>query len=128
VLIVDETGFLKKGTKSVGVQRQYSGTAGRIENRQIGVFVAYASRHGRAFVDRELYLPRDWIDDHARCDEAGVPTDQKFAPKPYLALSMLERARQVGVQAKWVTADEVYGSDSKFRLDVRWRRTNKALS
>jgi len=119
VLIVDETGFLKKGIKSVGVQRQYSGTAGRIENCQIGVFVAYASRRGRAFVDRELYLPREWTDDRARCrarcDEAGVPTDREFATKPHLALNMLKRTRQAGVQAKWVTADEVYGSDSKFR-------------
>jgi SRSO17 transposase len=115
VLIVDETGFLKKGTKSVGVQRQYSGTAGRIENCQIGVFLAYTSQHGRAFVDRELYVPREWTDDRERCAEAGVPADRKFATKPQLALDMIERARQAGVQAKWVTADEVYGSDSKFR-------------
>ena len=115
VLIVDETGLLKKGTKSVGVQRQYSGTAGRIENCQIGVFLAYASRHGRAFVDRELYVPREWMDDRARCAEAGMRADRTFATKPQLALQMLERARQAGVQAKWVTADEVYGSDSKFR-------------
>lgn len=115
VLIVDETGFLKKGTKSAGVQRQYSGTAGRIENCQIGVFVAYASRHGRAFVDRELYVPQEWTADRERCDEAGVPAERVFATKPQLALQMLERARQAGVQAQWVTADEVYGSDSKFR-------------
>jgi SRSO17 transposase len=115
VLIVDETGFLKKGTKSVGVQRQYSGTAGRIENCQIGVFLAYASRHGRAFVDRELYLPREWMDDPARCAEAGVPADRTFATKPQLALRMIERTWEAGVHAKWVTGDEVYGSDTKFR-------------
>ncbi len=115
VLVVDETGFLKKGAKSVGVSRQYSGTAGRIENCQIGVFLAYASRHGRALVDRELYLPHEWTEDRERCDEAGVPTKCTFATKLYLARVMLERAWQAGVEAKWVTADEVYGSDSKFR-------------
>lgn len=97
------------------MQRQYSGTAGRIENCQIGVFLAYASKHGRAFVDRELYLPREWTDDPARCAEAGVPADRVFATKPQLALRMIERVWAAGVHAKWVTADEVYGSDSKFR-------------
>jgi SRSO17 transposase len=121
VLVVDETGFLKKGTKSVGVSRQYSGTAGRIENCQIGVFVAYASRHGRALIDRELYLPHEWTDDRARCDEAGVPAKRGFATKLRLALEMLERAYQAGIQAKWVTADEVYGSDSKFRRALEAR-------
>jgi len=82
VLVVDETGFIKKGTKSVGVQRQYSGTAGRTENCQLGVFLAYATPHGRAFLDRELYLPREWTDDRARCREAGVPDEVPFATKP----------------------------------------------
>ena len=122
VLIVDETGFLKKGTKSVGVQRQYSGTAGRIENCQMGVFLAYASPAGRAFVDRELYLPREWTDDQQRRDEAGVPAEVKFATKPQLALRMIERAWQAGINAMWVTADEVYGSDSKFRRALEQRR------
>src|SRR5436190_3633010 len=101
VLVIDETGFLKKGTKSVGVQRQYSGTAGRIENCQIGVFLAYASPRGRTFLDRELYLPREWAEDAARRDEAGVPADVEFATKPQLAKRMLERALAAGVPAAW---------------------------
>ncbi|CAI10678.1 transposase orf, fragment (plasmid) [Aromatoleum aromaticum EbN1] len=92
VLVVDETGFLKKGRHSVGVQRQYSGTAGRIENCQIGVFLAYAGEHGRAFIDRELYLPREWTDDAARCEAAGVPRDTGFATKPQLARRLIEGA------------------------------------
>jgi SRSO17 transposase len=113
VLIVDETGFLKKGTKSVGVARQYSGTAGRIENCQIGVFLGYASAKGRTFLDRELYLPREWADDAARRREAGVPAEVAFATKPELAKRMLERA--AGAPAAWVTADAVYGDDGGFR-------------
>jgi SRSO17 transposase len=116
VLVVDETGFLKKGSKSVGVQRQYSGTAGRVENCQIGVFLAYASRRGRTFLDRELYLPREWAADRARCEEAGVPADVEFATKPQLAQRMLERAFAAGVPAAWVTGDEVYGRDRRLRL------------
>jgi SRSO17 transposase len=116
VLVIDETGFLKKGTKSVGVQRQYSGTAGRIENCQIGVFLAYASPRGRTFLDRELYLPREWAEDPARRDEAGVPPDVEFATKPQLAKRMLERALSAGVPAAWVTGDEVYGKDRRLRL------------
>src|SRR5690349_1123898 len=92
VLIVDETGFLKKGTKSAGVARQYSGTAGRIENSQIGVFLAYASEHGRALMDRELYLPKEWVDDRARCREAGIGDEVGFATKQVLAQRMIERA------------------------------------
>src|SRR5438477_768087 len=109
VLVVDETGFLKKGPKSVGVQRQYSGTAGRIENCQIGVFLAYASSKGRTFLDRELYLPKEWAADLARREEAGVPADVEFATKPQLAQRMLSRALAAGVPAAWVTGDEVYG-------------------
>jgi len=115
ILVVDETGFLKKGTKSVGVQRQYSGTAGRIENCQIGVFLAYASARGHAFVDRALYLPKEWAADGIRRAEAGVPAEVVFATKPQLAQRMLERARAAGLRAAWVTADEVYGADRPLR-------------
>ncbi|HEX5632931.1 MAG TPA: IS701 family transposase, partial [Gemmatimonadales bacterium] len=116
VLVVDETGFLKKGTKSVGVQRQYSGTAGRIENCQIGVFLAYASPRGHAFLDRELYLPREWAEDTARRREASVPDDIAFQTKPQLARHMLARALDAGVPFGWVTGDEVYGGDRRLRL------------
>src|SRR4051794_17310351 len=110
VLVLDETGFLKKGTKSAGVARQYTGTAGRIENAQVGVFLAYASRHGVAFLDRELYLPREWTDDPERCEAAGIPEGTAFATKIRLAKAMLERAFAAGVPAAWVTGDEVYGT------------------
>ena len=103
VLVVDETGFLKKGNKSVGVQRQYSGTAGRIENCQIGVFLTYATAQGRALLDRELYLPRVWADDLERRREAGVPEKVAFRTKPQLALRMLERALESGVPFGWAT-------------------------
>lgn len=115
VLIVDETGFLKKGTKSAGVGRMYSGTAGRIENCQIGVFCAYRSAKGQTLVDRELYLPKDWIADRPRCRAAGIPDEVEFATKPELAQRMLTRTLGAGLPARWVTADEVYGSDSRFR-------------
>jgi SRSO17 transposase len=117
VLVIDETGFLKKGTKSVGVARQYSGTAGRIENCQIGVFLAYASAHGQAFLDRALYLPKVWVDDRPRRTAAGVPAAVAFATKGDLAQSMLARAFAAGVPAAWVTGDEVYGNDGGLR---RW--------
>jgi SRSO17 transposase len=116
VLIVDETGFLKKGTKSAGVARQYSGTAGRIENSQIGVFLAYASERGRALIDRELYLPKEWTGDRERCREAGIGDEVAFATKQVLAQRMVERALDAGVPFGWVTADELYGQDTKFRL------------
>ena len=115
VLIVDETGFLKKGEKSVGVKRQYSGTAGRIENCQVGVFLAYRSDAGHALIDRSLYLPKEWAADAARRAEAKIPESVTFATKPALAREMLKRTLDAGVPAKWVTADEVYGSDYKFR-------------
>ncbi len=115
VLIVDETGFLKKGTKSAGVARQYSGTAGRIENSQVGVFMAYRSRNGHTLFDRELYLPKVWTEDPSRCQEARIPDEVAFATKPELARRMLQRAFDSGVPASWVVADEVYGSDSKLR-------------
>ena len=109
VLVVDETGFLKKGEKSVGVARQYTGTAGRIENAQVGVFVAYyASEKGAAFVDRALYLPREeWADDPLRREEAGVPDEVRFATKGELAKEMLGRAFEAKVPARWVVADTV---------------------
>jgi SRSO17 transposase len=110
VLILDETGFLKKGTKSAGVARQYTGTAGRIENAQVGVFLAYASRHGVAFLDRELYLPEEWTDDPERCEAAGIPEGTAFSTKIGLAKAMLERAFAAGVPAAWVTGDEVSGT------------------
>ena len=116
VLVVDETGFLKKGDKSVGVQRQYSGTAGRIENCQIGVFLAYASTQGRTLLDRELYLPQVWAEDWERRREAGVPRDVAFQTKPQLAREMLERALESGVPFGWVAGDAVYGSDRNLRL------------
>src|SRR5215813_11409496 len=111
VVVVDETGFLKKGTKSAGVARQYSGTAGRRENQQIGVFVAYASALGCTFIDRELYVPQEWFDVPARCKEAGIPTTRRFATKPHLAQQMLERGFAAGVSAQWVVGDCIYGSE-----------------
>jgi len=116
ILVVDETGFVKKGTKSVGVQRQYSGTAGRIENCQVGVFLCYAGPKGAAFLDRALYLPKDWSEDAARRSEAGVPGAVRFRTKPELAKDMLERAVAAGVPFGWVTGDTVYGSDRRLRL------------
>ena len=117
VLVVDETGFLKKGGKSVGVQRQYSGTAGRIENCQVGVFLTYAGAKGRTLLDRELYLPQVWAEDRERRREAGVPEDAVFRTKPQLAQLMLERAVESGVPFSWFTGDEVYGSGRDLR---RW--------
>lgn len=117
VLVIDETGFLKKGTKSVGVARQYSGTAGRIENCQIGVFLAYASARGRTFLDRALYLPQAWTQDAVRREEAGIPPAVAFATKGDLAQAMLARAFAAGVPAAWVTGDEIYGNDGDLR---RW--------
>jgi SRSO17 transposase len=113
VLIMDETGFLKKGVKSVGVQRQYSGTAGRIENGQVGVFLAWCGSRGRALIDRALYLPKVWCEDAPRRREAGVPTSVNFATKPQLALEMIGRALDAGLRPRWVLGDEVYGSDGK---------------
>jgi SRSO17 transposase len=128
VLVVDETGFLKKGGKSAGVARQYSGTAGRIENCQVGVFLAYAAAAGRAFIDRELYLPRAWIDDRARCAAAGIGFDVEFRTKPELALAMLTRALDAGVPAGWVAADEVYGQHAGLRLALEERGTPYVLA
>ncbi|WP_344559663.1 IS701 family transposase [Kitasatospora saccharophila] len=115
VLIIDDTGFVKKGTVSAGVQRQYSGTAGRTENCQIGVFAAYASTKGHALVDRELYLPRSWTEDRQRCQAARVPDERGFATKLELARSMVERALASLLPIAWATADSAYGRDSHFR-------------
>ena len=116
VLVVDETGFLKKGTKSVGVAAQYSGTAGKIANCQIGVFLAYANKYGAVLLDRELYLHADWEKDPERCEEAEVPEERrKTIPKPTLAKEMLGHAFAQGVKAAWVTGDTVYGGDYKLR-------------
>src|SRR5512143_208238 len=128
VLVLDETGFIKKGTKSVGVQRQYSGTAGRIENCQIGVFLGYASRHGRALIDRALYLPESWTHDPARCAAAGVPAAVAFTTKPKLGLAMLERALAAGVPCAFVTGDSVYGADSALRCGLERQQRGYVLA
>src|SRR2546421_2645136 len=128
VLIVDETGFLKKGVKSAGVQRQYSGTAGRVENCQLGVFLTYASSKGRAVVDRELYLPERWCADLPRRAEAGIGGQVTFATKPAQGLKMLGRTINGGLPARWVTADEAYGKDIKFRTWLQRRRIGYVLA
>jgi SRSO17 transposase len=128
VLVVDETGFLKKGTQSVGVKRQYSGTAGRVENCQIGVFLAYAAVKGRTFLDRELYLPHEWADDAPRRQKAGVPEEVVFATKPELARQMLERALDASVPAAWVTGDEVYGKNRPLREFLESRKQPYVLA
>ncbi|GAA1369523.1 hypothetical protein GCM10009661_27150 [Catellatospora chokoriensis] len=121
ILVADETGYLKKGTHSVGVQRQYSGTAGRVENSQVGVFLAYVSPRGRALIDRRLYLPRSWSDDERRCTAAGVPDEVLFSTKPELALAMVDAAIMAEVPAGWLTADEAYGLDPALRAGLRER-------
>jgi SRSO17 transposase len=115
VFIIDETGFIKKGVRSAGVQRQYTGTSGKVDNCQLGVFLAYASPRGRALIDRELYLPKSWTGDRDRCAAAGVPDEVEFAAKPAQAVFMLERALEAGVLHGWVTADEAYGQNRAFR-------------
>ena len=122
VLVVDETGFLKKGTGSVGVKRQYSGTAGRVENCQVGVFLCYATENGAAFLDRSLYLPKEWVADEERRHKTGVPDDVAFATKPQLAQEMLRRSLDAGVPCRWVTGDSVYGGSRALRLALEQRR------
>jgi SRSO17 transposase len=107
VLVVDETGFLKKGQHSAGVARQYSGTAGRVENCQIGVFLTYASSQGHVLLDRDLYVPKEWTNAQTRCERAGIPEERAFATKPQLAQQMLKRAFDAGVPAAWVAGDSV---------------------
>lgn len=128
VLVIDETGFLKKGTKSVGVQRQYSGTAGRIENCQLGVFLTYASQAGHTLLDRALYLPKSWTQDPDRCREAHVPPQVSFATKPELAARMLTRTLDAGLKAAWVTGDTVYGSHRPLRAVLQTRKQAYALA
>ncbi|GAA2540492.1 IS701 family transposase [Pseudonocardia hydrocarbonoxydans] len=128
VLVVDETGDLKKGTCTVGVQRQYTGTAGRIENAQVAVYLTYAAARGHAMIDRELYLPRSWTTDPDRCDRAGVPDDIEFATKPALATGMLTRALRAGVAARWVAADEVYGADPALRTELELQQIGYVLA
>lgn len=128
VLVGDETGDLKKGVHTVGVQRQYTGTAGRIENAQVAVYLTYASRHGHAMLDRELYLPKSWTTDPQRCQAAGVPAEVGFATKPQLAATMIGRALDAGVPARWVAADEVYGADPLLRADLEQRRIGYVLA
>ena len=113
--VVDETGFIKKGTHSVGVKRQYSGTAGKVENCQIGVFLSYATAKGHVLLDRRLYLPEEWANDPQRREEAKVPAEVEFQTKPEQAIAMLEAAWQAGMPMRWVTCDEVYGDSTELR-------------
>lgn len=122
ILVLDETGVVKKGTASAGVAKQYAGAVGKLENAQVGVFLAYASPQGVAFLDRALYLPEAWTDDRARCQAAGIPDTVAFATKPELARQMLERARAAQVPAAWVTADSIYGDDRRLRM---WLEANE---
>jgi SRSO17 transposase len=120
ILVLDETGDVKKGLHSVGVQRQYTGTAGRIENAQVAVYLTYAAPRGHALIDRALYLPRSWADDPQRCDDAGIPTSKRcFATKPTLAAALVARAVEAQVPASWVAGDEVYGADPRLRAAIR---------
>ena len=128
VLVVDETGFVKKGRHSVGVARQYTGTAGRVENSQVGVFLAYAGRLGQALIDRRLYLPRDWAADGARRAKTRVPTETAFATKPVLAREMIAAALDTGMPCAFVLADTVYGSDSGLRRMLEEREQSYVLA
>src|SRR6266545_6116142 len=126
--VIDETGFLKKGRQSAGVARQYSGTAGRVENCQVGVFLAYASAHGQTLLDRELYLPKEWTSDRERCRRAGIPDERAFATKPALARQRLERTFAAGVGLAWVTGDSVYGDDRVLRHWLEERKQAYVLA
>ncbi|MEW2386711.1 IS701 family transposase [Micromonospora sp. NPDC047707] len=128
VLIVDDTGFLKKGVRSAGVARQYSGTAGRVENCQVGVFLAYRSAKGHGLIDRQLYLPATWTDDRERCRAAGIPDDVEFATKPQIAKTLLTRALDAGVPVGWVTADEAYGQVKSLRVWLEQRDVGYVLA
>lgn len=127
-LCLDETGFLKKGVQSAGVSRQYSGTAGRIENCQIGVFLSYVSEEGHGFLDGELYLPQCWTEDSDRRERAHIPDSRPFLTKGQLAVQMLERAYAQGVESTWVTGDEVYGKDGRLRLYLESQRKAYVLA
>jgi SRSO17 transposase len=128
VLIADETGFVKKGTRSAGVQRQYSGTAGRTENCQVGTFLAYASVHGHALIDRELYLPQSWAGDRDRCRAAGIPDEVEFTTKPRQAQAMVSRAIEAGVPFAWFTADEAYGQVKYLRVWLEERGVHHVVA
>ncbi|MFG2304523.1 IS701 family transposase [Actinacidiphila glaucinigra] len=128
VLVVDETGDLKKGTATVGVQRQYTGTAGRIENAQVAVYLVYSATRGHAAIDRALYMPRSWTEDPDRCRSAGIPEGLAFATKPQLAARMVERALDGGTPARWVAGDEVYGDNPHLRIALEDRRTGYVLA
>jgi SRSO17 transposase len=128
VLVVDETGFLKKGTHSVGVGRQYSGTAGRIENCQVGVFLSYASRFGHALIDRRLYLPKDWAEDDGRRAKAAVPDEQRFVTKPEIARDLIATALEAGIPCAYVLADALYGSDKSLRVMLEQRQQPHVLA
>ncbi|HEY3690576.1 MAG TPA: IS701 family transposase [Pseudonocardiaceae bacterium] len=128
VFVADETGFLKKGTKSAGVQRQYSGTAGRIENCQLGVFLTYVTSTGRALIDRELYLPVSWTEDRDRCREVGIGDDVSFATKPVLAQRMLARLLDAGIEVGWFTADEAYGDNPGLRAWLETHEVNYVMA
>jgi SRSO17 transposase len=128
VLVIDETGDLKKGTGTVGVQRQYTGTAGRVDNAQVAVYLVYATDAGHALIDRELYLPRSWTDEPARCQAAGVPEQVGFATKPHLATRMLTRALDAEVPAAWVAGDEVYGACPALRAELEARGVGYVLA
>src|SRR2546427_3156127 len=117
--VVDETGFLKKGTHSVGVARQYTGTAGKRENSQVATVLSYASKDAHVFLDRELYLPEGWAGDRVRRAEAHVPQEVDFATKPQQAIAMLKRAWEQGVPMRWVTGDEVYGDSPRLRETIQ---------
>ncbi|HXT43357.1 MAG TPA: IS701 family transposase [Pseudonocardiaceae bacterium] len=128
VLVVDETGDVKKGTATVGTQRQYTGTAGRVENAQVAVYLTYAGQAGHAMIDRELYLPTSWTTDPQRCAAAGIPDDVKFATKPALAKTMIGRALDAGIPARWAAGDEVYGADPGLRAELQARQLGYVLA
>lgn len=128
VLVADETGDLKKGACTVGVQRQYTGTAGRVENAQVSVHLTYTSSAGHALIDAELYLPQSWTSDADRLAAAGVPDEVGFATKPQLAKQMITRALDAEVPASWVTADEVYGASIQLRTELESRQIGYALA
>ncbi len=128
IVVLDETGFLKKGRMSAGVARQYSGTAGRIENVQVGVFASYVTRDGHTLIDRELYLPKAWTDDRELCQRAGIPEKRAFHTKPALARQMLARLLAAQVPFRWVTADSIYGDDRRLRLWLEEREQAYVLA
>ena len=128
VLVVDETGDLKKGKHTVGVQRQYTGTAGRIENAQVGVFLTYAGRRGHTLIDRRVYLPESWTSDRERCEQAGVPDDIAFATRSQLAEAMITAAVAAHIPARWAAADEAYGNNTRLRGELRKLRLGYVLA